>query len=85
MQVFTATQAVRAVDRLLRPSREANELGRIADAGFDGGEFSGPWHNQKEYEEEQHALHLVSARMNIPVSEIERESMRQIYDYMMYQ
>lgn len=47
--------AVRAYHKLIKPIAEQSAFAAQADAGFDGGEFSGPWHD-KRFETECQAL-----------------------------
>lgn len=63
--------AIRAAHRVLRPILESCEQGRAADAGFDGGEFSGPAHDRLEMDERTEALQRVGARFGLTADDLE--------------
>jgi hypothetical protein len=57
--------AIRAVGRIAGPKIIASEIGTFHDAGFDGGEFSGPAHSRYEEEVFMDAVRLVASRFGM--------------------
>ena len=65
-------RAVRAFARLATLKMESVELGRIADAGFDAGEFSGGWHENRADEVIENTEEVVAAAFGFPVEDLRR-------------
>lgn len=68
---YTPIQALRAYTKIMKPLWIRHEEGSQADAGFDGGEFSGPWHDNRISQIEQAAIDYVADRMGVTVEDIE--------------
>jgi uncharacterized membrane protein len=66
----TANQAARAYLRILRPISEAMDMAAIADAGFDGGEWSDAASDRMFEDEECRVLDLVANRFGITQSDL---------------
>jgi hypothetical protein len=62
MHTYTAQQALRMFERLMRPIRAAHDMAYAVDSHYDGGEFSGPAIARAEEEHERRVLALVRLR-----------------------
>jgi hypothetical protein len=58
-------QAVRTYFRLMKPKWEARDYAESADAGFDAGEWSGPWHATENEREEAEVQARVIQRTGV--------------------
>jgi len=73
-------QAVRAYHRIMRPWWANQEEAEAADAGFDGGEWSGPAHARITEHVEEETMRHVAGRFNVPLRAMELEIMRQYHE-----
>lgn len=64
-------QAIRALRRVWAPKAESFAIGAAADAGFDGGEWSGPAHSHMEQDEYQATLAAVGSRFGLTAEQLE--------------
>lgn len=74
--------AVRALARVWRPIGEQLAMAEAADAGFDGGEFSGPMHARYEEKVYHETAADVAARFNLQGPTL--EEMVQFAEYYEY-
>jgi hypothetical protein len=71
--------AVRAFRRIMVPISDSHDEAARWDAGFDGGEFSGPAHDRMLEEEYQRVLEIVAGRFGIEPADL--ENMTLLADY----
>lgn len=69
--------AVRAVRRLLQAGAENREIGRMADHGFDAGEWSASYHDEAYCDEQRRVCRLVARRYGMDPDVLEDE----LYQY----
>lgn len=65
MSLKVNIHAVRAFHRLMRPITESHQKAIELDAGFDGGEFSGPAHEHMLLDDEDRIASYVAKRFGI--------------------
>jgi len=64
-------RAVRAFARVWGPKSESFAIGAAADAGFDGGEWSGPANSCAEQAEYQATVAMVASRFGVTADQLE--------------
>lgn len=76
---FTAKQAARIYNRLMRPISRHFDQAYVADSQYDGGEWSCQAIGEAEDDEQVRVLKMVSNRTGVELKEVEAEVLHQEY------